>query len=84
MKDFLCFKRMLMPWLLALLFWLGCLMCVIISYYCIIKQQWSTVFVLLVLAPLGLRLVCEWLILAFRINETLTDIKKALEAREKL
>ncbi len=81
MKDYLCFKRMLMPRLITLVFWLACLLCVVLSYYCIKAQQWSTVFALLVLAPLGLRLICEWLILFFKINETLTDIKQALVAR---
>ncbi|MDF2867595.1 MAG: hypothetical protein K0S11_1065 [Gammaproteobacteria bacterium] len=84
MKDFLFFRRMITPWLITLTFWLGSILCIASGVYCLYNHQWGMVFPVLVLGPLGLRLVCEWFILAFRINETLTDIKQTLEMREKL
>ncbi len=39
--------------------------------------------VLLVIGPFLVRLYCEWLIIFFRINETLTDIKNILERSKK-
>jgi hypothetical protein len=36
---------------------------------------------LLFLGPIGVRIYCEILIIFFRINETLTEIKHSLEER---
>lgn len=83
MKDFLLFRRMIMPWLITVAFWLGTALCIASGIYCLYARKWGMVVPVLILGPVGLRLICEWLILAFRINETLTDIKHTLEAREK-
>jgi hypothetical protein len=42
------------------------------------KYLWQGVL-LLVLGPLGVRVYCEILMVFFRINETLTEIKHAIE-----
>lgn len=82
MKDFLLFRRMIMPWLIMVAFWGGSLTCLASAIYCLYHKEWGLVFPVLILGPLGLRLVCEWLILIFRLNETLTDIKYALEVKK--
>lgn len=84
MKDFLLFRRMIMPWLIIVTFWVGSVICILAGSYCIYKHEWSMVIGVLILGPLGLRLLCEWLILVFRMNETLTDIKYLLNKREKV
>ena len=75
---------MIMPWLIVLVFWLGTLICIASGIYCMFIRQWNLVLPVLILGPVGLRLICEWLILAFRMNETLTDIKHLLKLREKV
>jgi hypothetical protein len=37
---------------------------------------------LAILGPLGVRVYCEILIVFFRINETLTEIKHSLDSRQ--
>lgn len=44
------------------------------------RTLWSGVAVLL-LGPLGVRIYCEILIIFFRINETLTEMKHLMEER---
>jgi hypothetical protein len=83
MKDFLFFRRMVMPWIITLTFWLGFILCIASGIYCLYQSQWIMAIQVLIFGPLGLRLICETLVLAFRVNETLTDIKKLLETREK-
>jgi hypothetical protein len=39
-------------------------------------------FLLLFLGPIAVRIYCEILIIFFRINETLTEIKHTLEERQ--
>ena len=82
MKDFLSFRRMLVPYFVHLLFWGGSLLCIGVGIYDFVHQQpfWASLQVLL-LGPVIVRLVCEFLILFFRMNETLTDIKNGLANR---
>jgi NADH:ubiquinone oxidoreductase subunit 6 (subunit J) len=89
MKDFLAFRTMVTPFIIQILFWLGAIICLIAGVIMVIygstqgqaQYVWQGVL-LFVLGPLGVRVYCEILIVFFRINETLTEIKHGLEGRK--
>ena len=89
MKDFLAFRTMLTPVLIQAIFWLGVVVCVIVGLVFVLSGvgQYGggpnvvKGFLLLFLGPIGVRIYCEILIIIFRINETLTEIKNGLEDR---
>jgi hypothetical protein len=79
MKDFLAFRRMLTPLLIHVLFWLATIGCVISGVIDIVNHTWINGLVWIVIGPILARIGCELLILFFRMNETLTDIKNLLK-----
>jgi len=79
MNDFFAFRRMLMPIFIHFFFWIGGLACVFVGIYDMIYQDGIWVGLqILVLGPIFIRVGCEFLILFFRINETLTEIKDGI------
>lgn len=89
MKDFLAFRTMLTPIIIQAIFWLGAAICAIAGLILILSGigQYSggpnvlKGVLLLFLGPIAVRIYCEILIIFFRINETLTEIKHTLEER---
>ena len=82
MEDFFTFRRMITPVLIQILFWLGVILVVLTGGYMIVAEGETLAgLALVILGPLGVRVYCELLILLFRMNETLTDIKNAVENR---
>ncbi len=88
MEDFLKFRKMITPVIIQVLFWVGVAGTVIAALVVMATSfgsygngaaQFLGGLVLLVLGPVAVRIYCELLILFFRMNETLTDIKKGLE-----
>jgi hypothetical protein len=76
MKDFLTFRKMLTPWLVQFLFWVAMIVFIIIAIVDIIHQEsWRVVLEIIILGPLATRIVCELLILFFRINDHLAAIR---------
>ena len=86
LKDFLCFRRMVAPALIQALWWLGTLGCIAAGVIAMTRVgQYGAAAALagaglLVAGPLVVRLCCEFLILFFRVNETLTDVKNLLDS----
>ena len=79
MKDFLTFRTMMDPILIQILFWLIMTMIIIVAILDIMHHApWSVLFQVIILAPIVTRVICELLILFFRINDNLVDIKKNL------
>jgi len=88
MRDFWAFRTMVTPVIIQILFWIGTVLCLIFGTFMIIygsgyfgaKSQylWKGVL-LIILGPLGVRVYCEILMIFFRINETLTEIKHIIE-----
>ena len=76
MWDFICFRRMLTPILIQVIFWLIVAYCLFVGVYDLARHI-STVQALevLILGPITARIASEILILFFSMNETLTDIK---------
>ena len=80
-KDFLSFRRMITPLIIQVIFWIGVGVCVIAGLIEIATGMPSRLggVVTLLLGPILVRIWCELVIVAFRINETLTDIRKNTE-----
>ncbi len=89
MKDFLAFRTMLTPVIIQAVFWVGVVICVIAGMILILMGvgQYGggpnvlKGLLLLLLGPIAVRIYCEILIIFFRINETLTEIKHTLEEK---
>lgn len=77
-KDFVLFRRMLTPIFLQVIFWLGVAACLVTAIVDFHQKQWVEGLQMLILGPIIVRVACEMLILFFRMNETLTDIKNSL------
>lgn len=79
--DFLLFKRMLIPYLIQILFWLAVIAAVVAGIFNLFHGLiWQGLMEIL-LGPIVLRLVAEYIIVLFRINETLLDIKAAVSKK---
>ena len=89
MRDFWAFRTMVTPVIIQILFWIGAILCLITGAIMVIygasRGYWGQEHyiwkggLLFVLGPLGVRIYCEILMIFFRINETLTEIKHTLE-----
>jgi len=91
MSDFLAFRRMVTPIIIQIVFWIGVAVCVISGLIAMVSGAASQFgggaqiligLLLLVVGPIVVRIYCELLILLFRMNETLTDIKSSLAGRK--
>lgn len=74
MQDFLSFRRMLTPVIIQIVFWLGVAGCVLSGLFTMGTSFWRGL-VIIVLGPIMVRIWCELVMVVFRINETLTDIR---------
>jgi hypothetical protein len=88
--DFWAFRSMLTPIVMQVLFWIGVLLCVVYGGMLIAAAGsgygGSTGLAVLgtatiLIGPLLVRIYCECIIVLFRINSTLTEIKDNLDAR---
>jgi len=92
-KSFFSFERMVTPVIIKVLFWIGMIASIITGLVIffggiisgISNSEFGTIVgaffggpLAMILGILVARIYCELLILFFRINETLTDIKKIL------
>lgn len=95
-QDFLSFRRMVTPWIIKILFWVGLGISVLAGVFVffggiiggITDGDFGTVIggliggpIVILLGVVSVRIYSELLILAFQINETLADIKNLLERR---
>jgi hypothetical protein len=89
MHDFLRFRKMITPVIVQVLFWIGAAACVLVGLAAIRQgliayvsyQQVILGLLFLIAGPLAVRILCELLILLFRMNETLTDIRRRMDTR---
>jgi hypothetical protein len=88
LADFLSFRRMISPIVIQVFFWLGTVACVLSglgtmlatrSYGGVSTHGVVTGLAIIVLGPLMIRIWCEVVIVFFRMNETLTDIRNGLK-----
>ncbi|MDF1654108.1 MAG: hypothetical protein P1U34_03260 [Coxiellaceae bacterium] len=75
MKKFLIFKTMVTPVILQIIFWLGVIAAVVFGLIDIILNHRYLIGVqLVILGPIGLRILIEILLIPFRINDKLDAI----------
>ena len=81
MGDFLTFRRMITPILIQLVYWIATVVVVVAGIAMLLTDGTERLLGLavLILGPLFVRVYAEVLLVVFRINETLTDIKNLKE-----
>ncbi|MEW6212472.1 MAG: DUF4282 domain-containing protein [Acidobacteriota bacterium] len=88
--DFLTFRKMITPIIIQIIFWIGVALVVILGFLTIAAgasafRDGGLVILIgllyIVLGPIIVRVYCELIIVAFRMNESLSDIKNILERR---
>lgn len=87
MEDFLKFRKMITPLIIQILFWAG-VAASVIGALVMMGSSFGRYgggagtflggLLFLVLGPVSVRIYCELLMLFFRMNETLTEIKNGL------
>jgi hypothetical protein len=80
MSDFLTFRKMITTLIIQAIFWLGVIVTVVAGLGMLADEK-AGGLLLIILGPLVVRIYCELLIVIFRINETLTEIRNLLEKR---
>jgi hypothetical protein len=84
MNDFLSFRKMITPIVIQVVFWIGVVLCVIGGLVGIIAgavshdgggQQVLAGLITLLLGPLFVRIYCEVLMVFFKMNDSLTEIR---------
>ena len=90
-NDFIKFRLMITPVIIQVLFWVGAVVSVLFGLGIMASSfgsygggglQFLGGFFTMILGPVLVRIYCELLILFFRMNETLTEIKSGLEAKK--
>jgi hypothetical protein len=87
--EFLAFRKMITPVIIQIVFWVGVVICIISGLVAIAAAMtpygsgYTVIIGLLYIfiGPLLVRIYCELLILFFRMNESLTEIKNDLKRR---
>jgi len=91
MMDFLSFRRMLIPYLVQIVFWAGTALCLFAGVLILAGKGFAlrlgdtnlnagadggllVGLAVMLGGPLVLRVWCEYFIVPFRINETLTEM----------
>lgn len=88
-SDFWAFRTMVAPVIIRVIFWVGSVIFILIGLAIVLGGihprpggALGAGLGFIILGPIVVRIYCELLIVFFRINETLTEIKHALEPRE--
>jgi len=91
MEDYLSFRKMITPLVIKILFWIGVAVCVIAGLITVATSSgrygsgafgFLSGLLFIVLGPVVVRIYCELLILFFRMNDTLTEIKQELAKKK--
>jgi len=89
--DFIKFRKMITPAIIQVLFWVGAVVSVLAGLVTMATSfgrygGGAVTFLgglfMIVLGPVVVRIYCELLILFFRMNETLTEIKNGLAKKK--
>ena len=73
-SDYLAFRKMITPLVIQMVFWISIAITILTGLAAMI-QSFFIGLLIIILGPIALRIYFELIILLFRINETLTDIK---------
>ncbi|HLR61672.1 MAG TPA: DUF4282 domain-containing protein [Lentibacillus sp.] len=92
MKNFVHFDKMLTPAIIKIVFWIGAGLSVLMGLIMIIQGAGAyygggaSIFMgllTIVIGPFVVRIYCELLIIFFKMNETLQDVKTLLAKQNK-
>ena len=75
MKDFLFFRKMITPMIIQILFWVGIVAVVIGGFVYMFSTSFFQGLLMIIIGPIAIRIWTELLIVLFKINDTLTDIR---------
>lgn len=90
LADFLTFRRMITPFIIQVIFWMCLILTVLSGIVQILvgltggpqgRAPIASGFVTILVGPIFVRIACELLILFFRMNDTLTDIRNNTSQR---
>jgi hypothetical protein len=93
MWNFLTFRRMMIPYIIHVIFWGGIAISIVLGIIFLAAGHYffdnyakgaSIGILILIFGPVYVRIICELMMLPFRMNETLTDIKSILEQSQVL
>lgn len=87
MEEFFSFRKMITPTIIRFIFWIGSgLMAIVglVTFFSNLGRYGSAVgalggLLIIVVGPVVVRIICEQVILFFRINETLSEIRSDLQ-----
>ena len=91
MDDFIKFRKMITPIVIQVLFWVGAVVAVLFGLGTMATSfgrygggavAFLGGLLIMILGPVLVRIYCELLILFFRMNETLTEIKNGLAKKK--
>jgi|GEM_PF-1918919 len=81
LDDFMMFRTMITPALIMYVFWIGAFMCLLLGLLIVLGFEYdgnrhdaAEGIGIMLVGPFLLRIICEAVILFYRINETLTEI----------
>jgi hypothetical protein len=83
-SDFLAFRTMIAIPVIMILFWVGVIFTIIAGIATLFSGGMRGIcsgLATIIIGPFIVRLYCEFLIVVFRINETLTEILNTLRGR---
>lgn len=75
MKDILSFKKMITPVIIEVIFYVGVLFIVAGGLIALFRHQYLTGIFMIIVCPVIIRIICELMILTFRIYDRLTEIR---------
>lgn len=78
MEDYLTFRKMITTTLIQVIFWIGIAGCVILGLISM-SENFFGGLIIIVFGSLMVRIYAELLIVIFRINDTLADIRALLK-----
>jgi hypothetical protein len=83
LKDFLTFRKMITPLIIQVLFWIGVAVVIIGGFVSMFSYGgfWKGLLMVLI-GPFVVRLWTELLIVIFKINDSLTDIRNNTKKEE--
>jgi hypothetical protein len=88
MEEFLSFRKMITPTIIWIIFWVGCGIAILFGLVIMVTSfgrysggalQFLGGLLAIVIGPVIVRIACEQIILFFRINETLSEIRSDLK-----
>jgi hypothetical protein len=83
LKHFLFFKSMITPVIIQVVFWIALFLLVIIGLYSLLRGEVISGLIQLFLGPLFLRVAFETMIVLFRIQEDIAELKEIAQHKKR-